>query len=147
MEYISKVKIRPYRSIDYAHLRRILEEADLFDKIWDSKANLKKKIRTRPKSIIVAVEDGKIIGCIYAQTDGWGGFLWRLAVSSQYRRQGVGTKLLNSAELFLKKKGVKEMALWVNSKNTGLHKYYKKRGYIASKNTFKFFYKRLRKLN
>lgn len=134
------MKLRTYGDSDYNAVKKILKEAGLFDKVWDSRKNLKNKIKNNPKSIILAIEKNKVAGCIYAQTDGWEGFLWRLAVSNKYRKRGIGTTLLRSAERFLRKKDVKEIGLFVNSKNTDLHKYYKKRGYISSNNTFKFFY-------
>lgn len=124
-----KVTIRSYKDSDYPAVKSVLKEAGLFGKTWDTRSNLRKKIRTTPNSIMLAVSGKDVVGCIYAQTDGWNGQLYRLGVRRAYRNRGVGTKLMKTAERFLKKKGAAEVALWAESKNKGLHRYYKKRGY------------------
>jgi ribosomal protein S18 acetylase RimI-like enzyme len=137
-----EVEIRSYRDSDYESLKKVLVDAGLYSEIWDSKKNLKKKISVLPGSVIVAIKDGDVVGCIYAQTDGWEGFLWRLGVSSAHRRQGIGAQLINSAEKFLVSQGVGEFGMFVNAKKTDLHSYYKKLGYETSGNEMFFFRKK-----
>lgn len=138
------ISIRPYNDSDYNAIKKILQQSDMYDKVWDSRKNLKKKIRTLPGSIILATDNGNVIGCVYAQTDGWEGLVWRLAVLKDYRKHGIGTKLLKNAEKFLKKKGVREVGMLVNSKNEELQKYYKQRGYITSGKDWKFYYTKVK---
>jgi ribosomal protein S18 acetylase RimI-like enzyme len=51
-----------------------------------------------PEALIVADDDGKLIGSVIAGWDGWRYHLYRLAVRAEWRRRGVGTALLEAAE-------------------------------------------------
>ena len=75
----------------------------MFDKSYYTKEKLKNK--EPDGSIIIADVNGKIVGCIFFTWDGWDSSLYRLAVHPDYRKQGLGTKLLEEAENRLKKLG------------------------------------------
>lgn len=138
----NKVKIRAYRDADHPAMKRVLSESGMFWRRWDGRDVVKKKISKLPGSVIVAEIDGKVVGCIYAQTqEGWQSFLWRLAVLKKYRKRGVGTKLLKNAERFIAKKGSGNICMIVDSKRPELHSYYKKLGYRTSGNPYIFFFK------
>jgi ribosomal protein S18 acetylase RimI-like enzyme len=51
-----------------------------------------------PEALIVAEHDGVLIGSVIAGWDGWRYHLYRLAVRPGWRRQGVGSALLDAAE-------------------------------------------------
>jgi ribosomal protein S18 acetylase RimI-like enzyme len=55
-------------------------------------------IERDPEALIVAVDAGVIVGSVIAGWDGWRYHLYRLAVSPQRRRQGIGRLLLEHAE-------------------------------------------------
>ncbi len=136
------IQIRPYRAADYSAVRKILVEGGLFDRVWDRRSNLSRKTRYNARSVLVAVAESKVIGSVYISYDGWEGFIYRLAVLSDYRKQGVGTLLMRSAERELRKLGAKEVAIFVDAKNAGLQTYYKRRGYKLSK-AWKSMWKKL----
>jgi ribosomal protein S18 acetylase RimI-like enzyme len=58
-----------------------------------------------PEALIVAEHDGELIGSVIAGWDGWRYHLYRLAVRPDWRRQGVGSALLDAAESRLKALG------------------------------------------
>lgn len=51
-----------------------------------------------PDAVILAEHDGELIGSIIAGWDGWRCHLYRLAVRPAWRKQGVGSALLSTAE-------------------------------------------------
>jgi ribosomal protein S18 acetylase RimI-like enzyme len=51
-----------------------------------------------PDAVILAEQDGELIGSIIAGWDGWRCHLYRLAVRPAWRRKGVGSALLQAAE-------------------------------------------------
>ncbi|MBV9450315.1 MAG: GNAT family N-acetyltransferase [Streptosporangiaceae bacterium] len=51
-----------------------------------------------PEALIIAEHDGTLVGSIIAGWDGWRYHLYRLAVRPGWRRQGVGSALLDAAE-------------------------------------------------
>lgn len=51
-----------------------------------------------PDAVILAEDDGELIGSVIAGWDGWRCHLYRLAVRPAARRRGVGSALLAAAE-------------------------------------------------
>jgi len=62
-----------------------------------------------PSALIVAEEDGSIVGSIIAAWDGWRGSAYRLVVAPSHRRRGVGRRLLGAAEARLSARGAVRM--------------------------------------
>ena len=51
-----------------------------------------------PDAVIVAEDEGELVGSVIAGWDGWRCHLYRLAVHPAHRRRGVATALLAAAE-------------------------------------------------
>jgi ribosomal protein S18 acetylase RimI-like enzyme len=51
-----------------------------------------------PEALIIAEQDGRLIGSVIAGWDGWRCHLYRLAVRPDSRRRGVASALLRAAE-------------------------------------------------
>jgi ribosomal protein S18 acetylase RimI-like enzyme len=51
-----------------------------------------------PAALIMAEENGAIVGSVIAAWDGWRGSVYRLVVSRSHRRRGLGRQLLRAAE-------------------------------------------------
>ncbi|MFF0379680.1 GNAT family N-acetyltransferase [Actinoplanes missouriensis] len=51
-----------------------------------------------PEALILALDDGEIVGTIIAGWDGWRCHLYRLAVAPHRRRSGIGARLIAAAE-------------------------------------------------
>ena len=136
------IEITFYKDSFYEELKAILEESKMFDEVWEARESLKKKISRDPQSILVAVEDEKIIGCIFIVEDGRSAFLWRLCVRESSRKKGVGSLLLVKSEEIIKSRGIKEVSLFANPKNNSLLEWYKGKNYLES-GDWKFMYKKL----
>ncbi|QQG39846.1 MAG: GNAT family N-acetyltransferase [Candidatus Aenigmatarchaeota archaeon] len=140
---MENVQIRDYTDADYNQVKQILIEGNLFDETLDSRDNLRKKIERDPASIIVAVFDNRVIGNAYIVEDGWAHFIFRLSVSKEHRKRGVGKLLMQAAEKRMKDRGTPEVGLLVRSDDNELVGYYKKQGYTHSEKTFRFMWKKL----
>ena len=115
----SMIKIRKYRPADYLQLKSVLEEAQLYDEGWDSKENI-----AGIKDVLVVVSDKSVVGTLFLVPFGAKVvFLFRLAVKKEFRGQGIATRLMNYAYDLLKKQGVKEVGLFVNSGKKTLLKF------------------------
>jgi ribosomal protein S18 acetylase RimI-like enzyme len=64
----------------------------------DSAGALAELLRRDRGALVVAEEDGRVVGSVIAGWDGWRGSVYRLAVSPDHRRRGLGQSLLRAAE-------------------------------------------------
>jgi ribosomal protein S18 acetylase RimI-like enzyme len=62
-----------------------------------------------PGALLVAESSGRIVGTVIAAWDGWRGSVYRIAVASQYRREGLARRLLDEAEQRLRSLGARRM--------------------------------------
>jgi len=131
-----------YKDELYKPIISILKEANLYDETWEARENLKRKIERDPKSILVAKDGDKIVGCVFIVEDGWNGFIWRLAVQTSHRKQGIGSALMRKAEEIIKSRGLKEASLFVNAGNEELKEWYQKQDYTGTSD-WTFMYKKL----
>lgn len=51
-----------------------------------------------PEALLVAEEDGEIVGTAIVTFDGWRCFVYRMAVATSHRRRGIGRALVTAAE-------------------------------------------------
>ncbi|MHC5732249.1 MAG: GNAT family N-acetyltransferase, partial [Nostoc sp.] len=72
-----------------------------------------------------------ILGTIMAGYDGHRGWLYTVAVSPQYQRQGIGSKLVRHAESVLIAMGCLKINLQVRISNAEVVEFYRKLGYLV----------------
>jgi|SRR3989344_851156 len=123
------VTIRSYTPSDYPSVKQNLIEGNLFYEEMDGEKRLEEKILRNPDSILVAELEGVVVGNVYMVEDGWGPFIYRLAVKKSQRGKGIDSRLMEEAEKRLKEKGYREVHLNVDESDSELKEYYAKRGY------------------
>ena len=93
--------------------------------------------------VFVAEEGGKVIGFIHVEiyevlyAPSMANVLG-IAVSSEFRRQGIGNKLLSEAEEWAKSKGITMMRLNSGAARKGAHEFYRSLGYNDEKTQLRF---------
>ncbi len=127
------IVIRKYEDSDYSNLKKLLVSAGLFDETWESQECLK------GMDSILAIDGEQIVGNVFVVPYGAGVVLiFRLAVDEKYRNQGIATMLIDYVAQMVKKDGVKEIGLFVDSDKAELHNFYGKRGFNKSTTGSKF---------
>lgn len=76
---------------------------------------------------------GFIIGLVNRHFEEITGHVYTLDVVVEYRRRGVGLKLLKEIEQIFEEKGVETCYLEVREDNVGARKFYLKHGYVKAK--------------
>ena len=88
-------------------------------------------IKLNPTSCFVAKHNGEIIGSVFGLFNGRRAWIYHLSVDPVYQNQGIGTKLMQSAEQSLFAVGANKIRLWVNFSNLKVITFYEKLGYKA----------------
>ena len=97
----------------------------------DSKEGIDKFLRRNPNTCFVAEVDNEISGVIIAGNDGRRGYIYHTAVSTKFRKQGIGRILVKKAVESLKEEGINKVALVVFERNEKGNKFWEKLGFTA----------------
>lgn len=102
-----------------------------FNNLDDSKEGIEKFLKRNPGTSFVAVEDDAVIGIVLAGHDGRRGYIYHMSVAENYRKQGIGTRLIGRCEEALKKEGINKAALLVFNRNEVGNAFWEKQGFSA----------------
>ena len=89
------------------------------------------KVGTQPELLLVAAGPHGLVGAVMAGYDGFRGWIYHLAVLPSYRRQGIGTMLVQSAENRLRRLGCRKVNLQIRSSNAAVGDFYRTIGYAV----------------
>jgi len=95
----------------------------------DSKDAIKKFLDKNSDTCFIAKKDDEIIGTIMAGSDGRRGHIYHLMVKPEYRKNGIGRKLLEEAEKGLRKEGIMKAFLVAFKDNYLGNLFWKEAGY------------------
>ena len=79
--------------------------------------------------IFVVEQEGGIVGACIAGYDGHRGWLYAVAVEPEYRRRGIGKRLVQTAMDSLKEMGCIKVNIQIRSTNTEVAAFYRSLGY------------------
>jgi ribosomal protein S18 acetylase RimI-like enzyme len=82
-----------------------------------------------PGALLLAEEDGRLVGSVIAGWDGWRCHVYRLAVDPQRRRQGIARTLLDHAEQRFRSLGGTRADAMVLAENELAHLAWRAAGY------------------
>ena len=97
----------------------------------DSRDGIARFIARNPDTCFVAETDNKIVGALMAGNDGRRGYIYHTAVHPDYRKQGIGTALVQSAISALRKSGINKVALVVFARNHNANLFWEKLGFTC----------------
>ena len=125
-------KIRLMVIEDYSKIIKLWKETDGIgiNEYDDSKKNIKKFLERNPKTCFIAENrKNEIIGTIMGGNDGRRGLIYHLMITSEYRKKGIGKKLLENVEKRFKKDGIRRIYLLVIKKNKIGNKFWENNEY------------------
>lgn len=96
----------------------------------DSAPALVRLLERDPAALMLAVEDGRIVGSLIAGWDGWRCHLYRFAVHPDRRRRGIGRALLEAAERRFEVSGAHRADAMVLADNEIAHPAWAASGYV-----------------
>ena len=92
-----------------------------------------KKLEFGDGLFFVALNEKAVIGTVMAGYDGHRGWIYSIAVSPEYRHQGIGSLLLSFAERKLMDLGCMKINLQIRDGNEAVENFYLANGYLTEK--------------
>ncbi len=96
----------------------------------DSRAGLTRQLASGVQTILGLEMDGQLVGAVVVTHDSRKGWINRLAVDPDYRRQGHGARLIAAAEEVLAEQDMHVIAALVESDNPASLALFRKAGYV-----------------
>jgi len=91
--------------------------------------DFRRKLKVNPEWFFAGVLESKIIATCMAGYEGHRGWINYLAVAPDYRRQGIATQMMQTAEARLRKAGCPKINLQVRASNKEIIRFYESIGY------------------
>jgi ribosomal protein S18 acetylase RimI-like enzyme len=111
--------IRPMAATDWPALERLWKQTPGVGLRYpdDSEEGLSRYLQRNPATCFVAETGDRLVGSVLAGHDGRRGYLYHLAVSADFRRQGIGRALVESAVDMLRREGIRKAGIVVFGHN------------------------------
>ncbi len=97
----------------------------------DSENGIARFLGRNPETCFVAEIDGKLTGVIMAGSDGRRGYIYHTAVHPAFRKQGIGSALVEKVLKALKQLGISKVALVVFERNKEGNAFWEKQGFTV----------------
>lgn len=125
--------IRPFRLGDYAAIARIWEYTGLEQLEGKTLDYLAKQLAWDSELVMVAEEDGEVVGVVVGTIDGSRAYFYRLAVLPEKQGLGIGQQLVKAIEERFRQRGVSQILIMVNQDNQDVIPFYHSLGYETQK--------------
>jgi ribosomal protein S18 acetylase RimI-like enzyme len=123
------MEIRPAKSSEESALIALWAACGLTVPYNDPAADFRFASDKSNSDVLVAEQNGTVVGSIMVGHDGHRGWLYYVAVTPTARRQGIGRALVSAAEQWLKQRGVPKVHLMVRESNPEVAAFYNRVGY------------------
>ena len=128
------ITIREFRIEDYDNVVNLWVEAGIHyrPKGRESRPRMEKGLKSGQAIFLVAVANEIIAGVVLGTHDGRKGWINRLAVAKEFRRQKVASKLVAAAENRLNEFGIEVIACLIEPANSISKTFFSKIGYTKA---------------
>jgi ribosomal protein S18 acetylase RimI-like enzyme len=118
---------------------QISDEPDVID-LWhrcnlvvpqnDPKKDIKAKLKVQPELFFVGVISNRIVSTVMSGYDGHRGWIYYLAVDPDFQENGIGRRMVEKAEMKLRKLGCQKINIQVRNLNKFVIAFYKHIGFL-----------------
>ena len=131
---MEKVHFFPMTIGDYDDVRALWMTIQGFGirALDDSREDIGRFISRNPTTSVVARVNGRIVGSILCGSDGRQGSLYHVCVAREYRRQGIGTRMVGYCMHQLRLMGINKVALIAFTGNSVGNAFWKQIGWKRS---------------
>jgi ribosomal protein S18 acetylase RimI-like enzyme len=133
------ITIRPCRREDLGGVLELWAQSrSPYASTHDDVASLERLLERDPSSLLIAERAGRLIGTLIAAWDGWRGNMYRLAVTVEERRSGVGLALVRAGEEHLRECGARRVTALVGAEDEGAAALWRAADYVHDRQVSRF---------
>lgn len=131
MKEKENITIRPMTIEDYDQVYELWNEIKGFRlrSMDDSREGIERFLKRNPLTSVVAVKNGRIVGDVLCGHDGRQGSFYHVCVHKDFRKQGIGSAMVEHAMDALRKEGINRITLIAFRSNKGGNEFWKEIGW------------------
>lgn len=123
-QHLHRPVIAPATPDDAAAVAALWQRCDLTRPWNDPHADFARALTAATSTVLLARDDGDVIGSVMVGHDGHRGWIYYLAVTPDLQGQGIGRALFAAAEDWLRDAGAPKVQLMVRSDNAAALGFY-----------------------
>lgn len=120
--------VRSFQLSDYGPITELLEQVLEGNTLDDTMIAFGRQLNWDSGLVLVAVEDGSVIGVMIGTIQRNQGYYYRVAVHPDHRRRGIGQALIQSMKLRFQQRQIQRIMVPVDEYNERLLPVYEKAG-------------------
>jgi ribosomal protein S18 acetylase RimI-like enzyme len=124
-----ELNIRSYQPMDEKQVMNLWQECCLVVPQNNPQHDILLKLQVQPELFLVGLADSQVVASIMAGYEGHRGWFNYLAVSPDFRRQGIGRRMVEAATAKLEAMGCPKINLQIRTSNTEVIEFYKRIGF------------------
>lgn len=126
-----EITLQPMEIADYDGVRALWMSIRGFGirALDDSREDIRRFLDRNPTTSVVARAGERIVGSILCGSDGRQGALYHVCVAEEYRRQGIGSRMVGYCMKALREMGINKVALIAFADNDGGNAFWKQIGW------------------
>lgn len=121
--------LRAGTAADIDDVLALWKRAETGPSTTESAADLRWLLERDADALLLADDEGRVVGSLIAGWDGWRGTFYRLAVDSAHRRRGLATRMVGAGEERLRALGAKRLNAIVESEEADAMAFWAAAGY------------------
>ncbi len=131
---MDEIRITPMTIADYDEVHALWLTIRGFGirALDDSREDIERFILRNPTTSVVARSGGRVVGSILCGSDGRQGALYHVCVAREYRRRGIGTRMVGCCMHELKRMGINKVSLIAFKGNDAGNAFWKQIGWKCS---------------
>jgi len=129
-DLIKKLIIRSFQISDEPDVIDLWRRCSLVVPQNDPKKDIEMKLKIQPELFFVGVISSRIVSTVMSGYDGHRGWIYYLAVDPDFQQNGIGRRMVEKAEMKLRKLGCQKINLQVRNSNKSVIAFYKHIGFL-----------------
>lgn len=126
---VGSYQVRSFQLSDYVHVTGLFKNVLTEECYEETMAAFARQLSWDSELVLVAEEEGTIVGVIVGTIDNHNGYYYRIAVEQDHQRRGIGQALIESMRQRFVQRKVRRIMVTVDAHNEVVLPVYEKAGY------------------